>query len=88
MGNIQLDGKRAIVDFRERILRGEHPRQEIIDFVHTVPVGTIIEIHIPHYGQPLIAGLEALGMNVIVNEIEPGHFRLMTVKMNEFSYSR
>lgn len=84
MRNLKLDDKRAILDVRERILKGEHPRQEIIEFVKTVPVGTIIEIHIPHYGQPLIGGLEALGMNVIVNEIEPGHFRLMTVKLNEF----
>lgn len=83
MGNIELDGKRAILDYRERILKGEHPRQEIVDFVRTAPVGTIIEIHIPHYGQPLIAGLEAMGMNVIVNELERGHFRLMTVKLNE-----
>lgn len=84
MRNLEVDGKRAILDVRERILQGEHPRQEIIEFVKTVPVGTIIEIHIPHYGQPLIGGLEALGMNVIVNEIEPGHFRLMAVKLNEF----
>ncbi len=83
MGNLmmQADGKIAILDMRERILKGEHPRKEIIDFVKTVPIGTIIEIHIPHYGQPLIAGLESLGMNVVVNEIEPGHFRLMTVKL-------
>lgn len=84
MQNVKMDGKRAIVDVRERILKGEHPRKEIMDFVKSSPVGTIFEIHLPHRGEPLIAGLESLGMNVIANELEPGHFRLMAVKLNEF----
>ncbi|MDP4083372.1 MAG: amino acid decarboxylase [Bacillota bacterium] len=84
MQNVKMEGKRAIVDVRERILKGEHPRKEIMDFVKASPVGTIFEIHIPHRGEPLIAGLESLGMNVIANELEPGHFRLMAVKLNEF----
>ncbi|HJV17405.1 MAG TPA: amino acid decarboxylase [Bacillales bacterium] len=84
MGNIQFDGKRAIMDVRERVLKGEHPRQEIMQFVKTAPVGMIFEIHLPHRGEPLIAGLESLGMNVIVNELEPMHFRLMAVKLNDF----
>lgn len=83
MHEFQLEGKRAVIDVRERVLRGEHPRKEIIDFVKKAPVGTIFEIHIPHRGEPLIAGFSAMGMNVIANEMEPGHFRLMTVKLND-----
>lgn len=84
MENVKMEGKRAIVDVRERVLKGEHPRKEIMDFVKASPVGTIFEIHLPHRGEPLIGGLESLGMNVIANELEPGHFRLMAVKLNEF----
>ena len=80
----QIEDKRAVMDVRERILKGEHPRREILNFVKEAPVGTIFEIHLPHRAEPLIANLHGLGMNVIVNELEPMHFRLMAVKLNEF----
>ena len=79
----QLDGTRAIIDVRERVLRGEHPRKEILDFVKSTPVGTVIEVHLPHRGEPLAAGFTALGMNAIINELEPGHYRLMAVKLED-----
>jgi hypothetical protein len=81
MKNIQLDGKRAVLDIRERVLKGEHPRQEILDFVMESPKGTIFEIHLPHRAEPLVASFQSLGMNAIVNEMEPGHFRLMAIKL-------
>lgn len=83
MHNFQIDGKRAILDIRERVLKGEHPRGEIINFVKESPVGTIFEIHLPHRAEPLVASFQSLGMNAIVNEIEPGHFRLMAIKLEE-----
>jgi hypothetical protein len=83
MQNFQIDGKKAVIDVRERIAKGEHPRREILNFIKSAPVGTIIEIHLPHRGEPLIASLQSLGMNVIVNELEPMHFRLMAVKLDE-----
>lgn len=79
----QLDGTRAIIDVRERVLRGEHPRKEILDFVKSTPVGTVIEVHLPHQGEPLAAGFTAMGMNAIINELEPGHYRLMAVKLED-----
>lgn len=84
MNSFQIKGKRAVMDIRERIAKGEHPRREILNFINAAPVGTIFEIHLPHRGEPLIANLQSLGMNVMVNEIEPMHFRLMAVKLNEF----
>ncbi|MCM2533929.1 amino acid decarboxylase [Neobacillus pocheonensis] len=84
MHSFQLEGKRAVLDIRERIAKGEHPRREILNFIHSAPIGTLFEIHLPHRGEPLIANLQSLGMNVIANEIEPMHFRLMAVKLNEF----
>jgi len=84
MESFQIDGKRAVMDVRERIAMGEHPRREILNFVKAAPVGTVFEIHLPHRGEPLIGSLQSLGMNVIVNELEPMHFRLMAVKLEDF----
>lgn len=79
----QIVDKKAILDVRERIAKGEHPRREILNFIKAAPIGTIFEIHLPHRGEPLIATIQSLGMNVLVNEIEPMHFRLMAVKLSE-----
>lgn len=83
MLDIKVEGNKAIIDVRENILRGEHPRGEILDYVKNSPNGTIFEIHLPLRPQPLINALSALGMNAIINEIGPQHFRLMAVKINE-----
>jgi hypothetical protein len=82
MIDIQRDGDRAIIDIRENIARGEHPKNHIFQFVQEAPIGTIIEIHVPFRAEPLIAGLSSFGLNVIVNELSPNHFRLMAVKLN------
>ncbi|MFB5198254.1 amino acid decarboxylase [Bacillus sp. AFS073361] len=81
----EIVDKKAVMDIRERIAKGEHPRREILNFVREAPVGTIFEIHLPHRGEPLIASLQSLGMNVIVNEVEPMHFRLMAIKLDEIN---
>jgi hypothetical protein len=83
MDHFQIDGKKAVIDVRERIAKGEHPRREILNFIKSAPVGTIFEIHLPHKGEPLIATLQSFGMNVLSKEIEPMHFILMAVKMEE-----
>jgi hypothetical protein len=81
----EIIDKKAVMDIRERIAKGEHPRREILNFVKAAPVGTIFEIHLPHRGEPLIGSLQSLGMNVIVNEIESMHFRLMAIKLDEIN---
>lgn len=81
----EIVDKKAVMDVRERIAKGEHPRREIMNFIKEAPVGTIFEIHLPHRGEPLIASLQSLGMNVIVNELEPMHFRLMAIKIDEMN---
>ena len=80
----ELVDKKVVMDVRELVAKGEHPRREILNFIKAAPVGTIFEIHLPHRGEPLIANLQSFGMNVIVSEIEPMHFRLMAVKLDEF----
>ena len=83
MQTFKIEDKRAVMDIRERVLKGEHPRREILNFVKSAPVGTVFEIHLPHRAEPLVANFQSMGMNAIVNEIEPGHFRLMAIKLNE-----
>lgn len=80
MLNIQREGSKAIIDARELIKQGIHPRNEIIKFIKEAEIGTIIEVHLPLPGQPLVAALEQLGLNVVVNEIEPEHYRLLILK--------
>ncbi|SHG93748.1 amino acid decarboxylase [Ornithinibacillus halophilus] len=88
MQGARKEGNKAIIDVRERILNGEHPRNEIFDYVKEAPVGTIFEIHLPRRGQPIITGLESFGMNVIVDDMGPGHFRLTSVKLAEINASQ
>jgi hypothetical protein len=80
MLNIKREGSKAIIDARELIKQGIHPRNEIIEFIKVSEIGTIIEVHLPLPGQPLVAALEQLGLNVVVNEIEPEHYRLLILK--------
>lgn len=82
MLSIQRDGERAIIDIRENIARGEHPKNHIFQFVQEAPKGTIIEIHVPFRAEPLIAGLSSFGLNVTVTELAPDHFKLMALKLN------
>lgn len=81
----EIVDKKAVMDIRERIAKGEHPRREILNFVKAAPVGTIFEIHLPHRGEPLIGSLQSFGLNVIVNELEPMHYRLMAIKLDEIN---
>jgi len=38
----EIVDKKAVMDIRERIAKGEHPRREILNFVKAAPVGTIL----------------------------------------------
>jgi hypothetical protein len=80
MLNVQREGTKAIIDVRELIKQGIHPRGEIIEFIKEAELGTIIEIHLPLPGQPLVAAVEQLGLNAVVNEIEPDHYRILILK--------
>lgn len=78
-----MDGKRAIIDLRQIILDGQHPRFEVFEYVKKADVGTTFEIHTPRVPKPLIKGLEDLGLNVTLDEIEADHIRIFTVKNAE-----
>lgn len=78
---LKTDGNVVTIDVREQIRRGEHPRGEIIQAVREAKPGTVFDIHVPHRTQPLIQELEALGLNVLVKELDMRHFRLMVAKL-------
>ncbi|MEX1029502.1 MAG: amino acid decarboxylase [Paenibacillaceae bacterium] len=79
MLEVTYNGNIASIDLRERILNGEHPRAEIVDFVKHANRGTIVEVHLPYAAPPLVSALESVGFNAIVNELAPDHYRLMCV---------
>jgi len=81
MLEVKYNGEVAVLDVRERVLRGEHPKQEILQFVQEAKQGTVIEIHLPHKAEPLVAALESIGVSSILNQLGDHHFRLMCVKM-------
>ncbi|MGC5325984.1 amino acid decarboxylase [Brevibacillus sp. SYSU BS000544] len=81
MLDVTYKGNIAVLDVRERIQRGEHPRQEILQFVKEAKHGTVIEIHLPIYPKPLIDALELIGIQSIINSLGPNHFRMMCVKI-------
>jgi xanthosine utilization system XapX-like protein len=41
----------------------------------------MIEIHLPHPAPPLIAALEAIGIDCVLNELSPDHYRLLALKL-------
>lgn len=77
MLDVKKDGERAIIDVRGNISRGEHPRNELIDYINKAPNGTIFEIHVPFRAEPLIAAISSLGLTVTVNELASNHFQLI-----------
>lgn len=81
MLNVVQEENRFIVDIREIVRQGMHPKKEVMEFIQQTPVGSVIEIHLPHPGQPLVAAIEGLGLSCILNELGPGHYRIMTLKM-------
>jgi hypothetical protein len=82
MFEVKQEGARIIIDVREMVKKGMHPRKEIMDTVLQAAKGSIFEIHLPHPGQPLVASLKQFGIDCIINEVEPGHFRLLALKLS------
>lgn len=80
MLQVQWEGKKAIIDLRERILNGEHPRQEVFDFVKDSPDDTTYEIHVPRRAKPLREGLKDLGLTVTLDELAENHFKVIAKK--------
>ena len=83
MLDVKTEGNRAIMDLRESIKGGAHPRFAVFEYVKAAPVGTVFEIHVPRRPIPLIKGLEDLGMKVVIDTIAEGHVRVVTAKLTE-----
>lgn len=81
MLEVAYDGNVAKIDVRERIRKGEHPKNELMQFVRDAARGTVIEIHLPYPAPPLVAALDSIGVQAVVNELGREHFRILCVKM-------
>ena len=79
--DIQQETGHLVIDARNAIRTGHHPRYEILKLVQDAPMGTLCEIHVPHRTVPLVGALEELGLNVAVSEVEPFHWRLRVMKL-------
>ncbi|MCF8564340.1 amino acid decarboxylase [Alicyclobacillus tolerans] len=80
MIEVQTEGNHVSIDVRDLISRGQHPRNEILNVVQEASANTVFEIHVPHYTKPLVENLESMGLRVVVKQLEPRHFVLLTVK--------
>ncbi|MBP1932354.1 amino acid decarboxylase [Ammoniphilus resinae] len=82
MIEVKQEGNRKVIDVRELINSGRHPRNEIIREVQMAPVGTVFEVHLPHPAPPLVASFESMGMTCIMNQLNHDHYRLISVKLS------
>jgi hypothetical protein len=80
MLNVKMHGNVAIIDVRENVLRGEHPKNEVLDFVQKANEGTTFEIHLPLRGEPMVNLLQSIGLNAYIEELGPEHFRIIAEK--------
>lgn len=80
MYDIQKQGNRMIIDLREAILGGAHPRHDMFTLIKEADIGTILEIYTPRYPRPLVKGFEDLGLTVTVDEITPTKIRVVAEK--------
>lgn len=77
MLNVVIEGNKAVIDVRENVLRGEHPKNEVLNFVQTSPDVTSFEIHLPLRGEPMVLLLQSIGLNAYIEELGPEHFRIV-----------
>ncbi|OIJ15246.1 amino acid decarboxylase [Anaerobacillus arseniciselenatis] len=77
MLDVKMEGNKAIIDVREKVLRGEHPKDEVLQFVKNAPEGTTFEIHLPLRGEPMVQLLKSNGLNAYIEELAPEHFRII-----------
>ena len=81
MLQIQREESHLVIDARNAIRKGHHPRYEILTLVKEAPRGTLCEVHVPHQTAPLIVALEELGLNVAVSQVSPDDIRLRVMKI-------
>ncbi len=81
MLDVKMEGNKAIIDVREKVLRGEHPKDEVLDYVQKASEKTSFEIHLPLRGEPMVQLLKSIGMSAYIEEIGPEHFRIIAEKI-------
>lgn len=77
MLQIHQEGDILTIDVRPAFFAGLHPKEEILRTIRQVSKDTIIELHLPHPGTPLIPTLEEMGLQVHVKQFAPDHYCLV-----------
>jgi len=77
--NIQENGT-TIIDVREMVKNGEHPKDDLINYFKQAPKGSKTEIHVPHAAEPLVRLIRAAGIEVTSEHIGEEHYCLLAVK--------
>jgi len=71
----------TVIDVREMVNNGKHPKNEIIAYLESLPKGKVTDIHVPHEAEPLVELIKLSGLEVTVEKIQSDHFCLHTVKL-------
>ncbi|QOY35391.1 amino acid decarboxylase [Anaerobacillus isosaccharinicus] len=80
MLDVKVQGTTAIIDVRENVLRGEHPKNEVLEYVKNAKEVTRFEIHLPLKGEPMVALLQSIGLDAYIEELGAEHFRIIAKK--------
>lgn len=73
----------TIIDVREMVKNGEHPKDAILNHLEHATEGSKTEIHVPHAAQPLVQLISAAGFDVTTEHISEEHYCLHAVKQGK-----
>ncbi|SES30731.1 hypothetical protein [Salipaludibacillus aurantiacus] len=76
----KLENGQAEIDVRELVNNGGHPKDDILQYLSSIPKGTITKIHVPHEAEPLVHLMKTYQVDVAREKLGEGHFCLHTIK--------
>ncbi|MGO4886463.1 amino acid decarboxylase [Anaerobacillus sp. MEB173] len=80
MLEVVREENRVIVDVRERILNGEHPRAKVMAVAAEIKEGEVFEIHAPFVLPPLIGLLQEQGFRVTIDDSVSDDIKIFAFK--------
>lgn len=80
MLEVVREENRVIVDVREKILNGEHPRAQVMAVAEEIQKGEVFEIHAPFVLPPLIGLLQSQGFSVMTDESVKDDIKILAWK--------
>jgi hypothetical protein len=80
MNIVKKENETTIIDVREMVKNGVHPKDELINFFEQASKGSKTEVHVPHAAQPLVKLITSKGIDVTTEHIGEEHYCLYAVK--------